>query len=134
MLYNLANPGNHWRILRKIVQGGQRFWKSYFGPPPNVLTDQDGRIRTSVFEQNVRAFLGDDNPVNARIRVGLETSGKHDRFAINNNGITIVAPDVRVQSDRVSVTDFQIVNGCQTSHVLYRSRDKVSDEVWLPLK
>src|SRR5208282_3728882 len=34
MLYNLANPGNHWRILRKIVQGGQRFWKSYFGPPP----------------------------------------------------------------------------------------------------
>jgi len=100
----------------------------------NVLTDQDGRIRTSVFEQNVRAFLGDDNPVNARIRVGLEASGKHDRFAINNNGITIVAPDVRVQSDRVSVTDFQIVNGCQTSHVLYRSRDKVSDEVWLPLK
>src|SRR5271165_6767207 len=34
MLYNLANPGNHWRILRKTVQGGQRFRKSYFGPPP----------------------------------------------------------------------------------------------------
>ncbi len=35
MLYNLANPGNHWLIIRKTVLGGQRFWKSYFGPPPN---------------------------------------------------------------------------------------------------
>src|SRR5271167_984636 len=38
MLYNLANPGNHCRILRKTVQGGQRFWKSYFGTAPNCLT------------------------------------------------------------------------------------------------
>lgn len=99
-----------------------------------VVSDPEGRLRTSVFEQNVRAFLGDDNPVNASIREALSNPKVHDRFAINNNGITIVSPDVRVQSDRVSVTDYQIVNGCQTSHVLYRSRAMVDDSVWIPLK
>lgn len=99
-----------------------------------VLAGDDGRIRSSVFEQNVRAFLGDDNPVNARIRSGLEDPDSHDRFAILNNGLTLVSPDVRVQADRVSVTDFQIVNGCQTSHVLVRSRSLLTDGIYVPIK
>jgi hypothetical protein len=100
----------------------------------NVLSDEGGRMRTSVFEQNVRAFLGDDNPVNLRIKEALGTNSVHDRFAINNNGVTIVSPDVKVQSDRVSVSDFQIVNGCQTSHVLHRNKELVGPSVWIPIK
>ncbi|MFO0682872.1 MAG: AIPR family protein [Sandaracinus sp.] len=99
-----------------------------------VLADEEGRIRSSVFEQNVRAFLGEENEVNARIREALENRGLHDRFAINNNGVTIVASEVKVQSDKVSVEDFQIVNGCQTSHVLFRNREKLSPDVWVPIK
>lgn len=33
-----------------------------------VLSDKEGRIRASVFEQNVRHFLGDDNEVNNKMR------------------------------------------------------------------
>jgi hypothetical protein len=99
-----------------------------------VLANPDGRLRNAVFDQNVRAFLGDDNPVNARMRAALALPEHHGRFAINNNGVTIVAPDVKVQSDRISVVDFQIVNGCQTSHVLYRNRSQLTDDVWVPVK
>lgn len=99
-----------------------------------VLTEDDGRIRSAVFEQNVRAYLGDENPVNSKIKDALLEKVNHDRFAILNNGITIVSSDVKVQSDRISVTDFQIVNGCQTSHVLFRNRTAVSERVFLPLK
>ena len=99
-----------------------------------VLTGNDGRIRSYVFEQNVRAFLGDDNPVNSRINAGLADTKSQDRFAILNNGITIVSPDVRVQADRVSVSDFQIVNGCQTSHVLFRNRSLLSEDVYVSVK
>lgn len=99
-----------------------------------VLTGDDGRIRSHVFEQNVRAFLGDDNPVNARISAGLSDPKSSDRFAILNNGVTLVSPDVRVQADRVSVTDFQIVNGCQTSHVLFRSRSLLTENVYVSVK
>lgn len=100
----------------------------------NVLAEKDGRIRTTVFEQNVRAFLGDENEVNRKIKDSLADADRRDRFAINNNGLTLVATDVSVQSDRVTVVDYQLVNGCQTSHVLFRNRDKLSDAVWVPLK
>lgn len=100
----------------------------------NALSEADGRMRASVFEQNVRAFLGDDNPVNQKIQATLRSSEAQGRFALLNNGITIVAPDVRVQSSRISVTGYQIVNGCQTSHVLLRNRDLVTDKVLLPVK
>lgn len=100
----------------------------------DVLTETDGRIRTSIFEQNVRAYLGDENPVNSKIRDCLHNPNRHDRFALLNNGITIVSPDVRIQNDRVSVRDFQIVNGCQTSHVLFRNQTSITNEVWVPIK
>jgi hypothetical protein len=99
-----------------------------------VLTDENKRIRLSVFEQNVRAFLVDTNPVNSRIRQAIRDAGSHDRFAILNNGLTIVAPDVRVQSDRVSLINYQIVNGCQTSHVLFRNREALSAKMLIPVK
>jgi hypothetical protein len=100
----------------------------------SVLTDSDGRIRSSVFDHNVRAFLGDENPVNSKIKAVLETKTQHDRFAILNNGLTIVAPDVKVQGTKVSVADFQIVNGCQTSHVLFRNKSLLSKEVQIVIR
>jgi hypothetical protein len=99
-----------------------------------VLTDENKRVRASVFEQNVRAFLGDTNPVNQHIREAVRDADLHDRFATLNNGLTIVAPDVRVQSDRVSIVNYQIVNGCQTSHVLFRNRDALSEKILIPVK
>jgi hypothetical protein len=99
-----------------------------------VLTEPEGRIRASVFDQNVRAYLGDENPINKSMYESLKDAASHDRFAILNNGITIVSPDVRVQSDRIRVSDYQIVNGCQTSHVLFRSKQVLSEKVILPLR
>jgi len=99
-----------------------------------VLQGDDGRIRSHVFEQNVRAFLGDDNPVNSNISKGLVDASSRDRFAILNNGITLVSPDVKVQANRVSVSDFQIVNGCQTSHMLFRNKALLTDDVYVSVK
>lgn len=100
----------------------------------NVLRDADGKLRSSVFEQNVRSFLGEENPVNAGMLSALKDLELHDRFAINNNGITVVASSVKVANDRISVTDYQIVNGCQSSHVLHRSYESLTHEVWIPVK
>lgn len=99
-----------------------------------MLSDGDDRIRSSIFEQNIRAFLGDENPVNKKIKKSLEDSLDHDKFAILNNGVTIVTPEAKVQRGKIFVRDFQIVNGCQTSHVLFRSRQSVSDNIWIPVK
>ena len=99
-----------------------------------VLDSGDGKIRASVFQENVRSFLGGENVVNARIAQTLSDKDTRARFAVLNNGVTIVAREVRIQSDQVHIRNFQIVNGCQTSHVLFQLRASVDDSVMIPMK
>jgi hypothetical protein len=93
----------------------------------NLLLTDDGNLRTHVFEENVRSFLGLDNPVNQSISSTLKSPESSSRFPVLNNGITIVSPDVRLQGNTLHLTNYQIVNGCQTSNVLFQDRDILED-------
>lgn len=92
----------------------------------NLLLTEDGNLRTQVFEENVRSFLGQDNAVNQSIAATL-ASDVASRFPVLNNGITIVSPDVKLQGTTLHLTNYQIVNGCQTSNVLFENRDLLGD-------
>lgn len=92
----------------------------------NLLLTQDGNLRTQVFEENVRSFLGNDNPVNQSIAATL-ASDAASRFPVLNNGITIVSPDIKLQGTILHLTNYQIVNGCQTSNVLFENRAVLGD-------
>lgn len=95
----------------------------------NLLLTADGNLRTQVFEENVRSFLGLDNPVNHSISQTLQSGEAASRFAVLNNGITVVSPDVRIQGSTLHLSNYQIVNGCQTSNVLFECRDILGDTV-----
>lgn len=98
-----------------------------------LITDEDGNLYKSLFYDNVRDFQG-MNPVNKEIASTLIEVENQDRFAILNNGITIVAKRVNQVGPKFKLVDYQIVNGCQTSHVLYIHKNKVNDETYLPIK
>lgn len=100
----------------------------------NLLINEDGSLRNQLFEENVRHFLGSDNSVNEQIGNTLLDDNEKDRFPFLNNGITIVSPDVQLQGTKLHLRDFQIINGCQTSHVLYENRNNISDNVMVSLK
>lgn len=98
-----------------------------------LITDDEGNILLSVFYDNVRAFQG-DNPVNNQIKKTIEDS-KFDQFVVLNNGVTVVAKAIISVGHRHTLRDYQIVNGCQTSHVLYEMRDKEGiDKLFVPLR
>lgn len=99
-----------------------------------VLKTADGTVRKKLFEENVRDFLGVDAEVNSEISATLSDEGKRDRFGIMNNGVTIVASDVRVAGQDIYVRDFQIVNGCQTSNMLIAEDEKIARGVSLMVK
>jgi hypothetical protein len=99
-----------------------------------LLVDENGVFRTSIYEENVRHYLGSENPVNTLIADTLHNEKSKKRFCILNNGLTIISPDVRIQSDTISLKDYQIVNGCQTCHVLFENGDELSDDVLLTVK
>lgn len=92
----------------------------------NLLLTSDGNLRGQVFEENVRSFLGEDNAVNASIASTLASDGA-TRFPVLNNGITLVCPDVKLQGTTMHLSNYQIVNGCQTSNVLFQHREALGD-------
>lgn len=97
-----------------------------------LMTNDAGALIPSVFYDNVRDFQG-DNPVNSAISDTLKSSMK-DAFSILNNGVTIVAESMTPVRDSVTITNFQIVNGCQTAHVLYHNRTELDATVNIALK
>lgn len=102
-----------------------------------LVTDSDGNLQERVFYDNVRGFQGMDNLVNRSILDTLESQDR-DLVPVLNNGVTVVARSYAPKpGDNVSLSDFQIVNGCQTSHCLYLARDDLgdkADDVFVPLR
>lgn len=97
-----------------------------------LITDEGGNIRRSVFYANVRDFQG-HNDVNREIGDTLKSDRKID-FALRNNGVTVVAKELVRVAENFTLKDFQIVNGCQTSHVLFSNKDFIDTTVNIPVK
>ena len=100
-----------------------------------LLEREDGQgLREAIFAQNVRGYQGDGG-VNARIR---DTLAGKDRaqFLLRNNGVTVVADAMEADGDMVRLSNFQIVNGLQTSTVVFRMRDELRRvrDVHVPVK
>jgi len=89
-----------------------------------LITDSDGRLQRNLFYDNVRDYQG-QNSVNKEIDATLKSGSGQGALAIYNNGITIIAKKVERISDKVKLTDYQIVNGCQTSHVIFANKDVI---------
>lgn len=99
----------------------------------SLLSNTDGKLQKTLFNENVRDFLG-RNPVNDEIAKTLKSSVDQSRLAALNNGITIVARDIRIVGKKFTLSDFQIVNGCQTSHVIFENRNSLLTDTSIPVK
>ncbi len=98
----------------------------------NVLIE-DGEMR-NLFYDNVRDNQGNKNKVNKQILETLE-SETPDLFSVLNNGVTIIANFGFIRAHKATIKDYQIVNGCQTSYVLFANKDnKDLDEIQIPLR
>lgn len=112
------------RIVIPEVQGVRQAFLGYIPVSEfrRIVSDESGNeILGSVFEGNVRDWQ-DYTPVNTNIKETLNSDVK-DRFVLMNNGITIIAKIIKQVSDRFTIEDFQVVNGCQTSHVVFNEHD-----------
>jgi hypothetical protein len=96
-----------------------------------LMTDENGEM-LNVFYDNIRDYQG-NNKVNNEITETLKSDFK-DSFAILNNGITIVAENISTSRDKITISNYQIINGCQTSHVLFENKESLDDTVKVPIK
>lgn len=98
-----------------------------------LISDESGaEILGSIFYDNVRDWQ-EYNLVNDSMRETLNSPSR-GRFVFMNNGVTIIARSVKPVQSRFTISDYQIVNGCQTSNVLFDQRDVIDDSVYVPLR
>jgi hypothetical protein len=122
---------------RTVLPEMEHVTEAYLGVLPakeylKLVVDDADQLRRSLFYDNVRDFQ-DFNVVNEQIKATLESPSKN-AFSLLNNGITIVARQLTTTGNKFVMEDYQIVNGCQTSHVLYREREHITDDVYVPIK
>lgn len=92
----------------------------------NLLKDDRGEMFSNIFEDNVRDFQG-YNAVNEEIKQTILDKEEQEQFSVLNNGITIIAKSIETEGDAIKLFDYQIVNGCQTSRVIFDNSEKLSD-------
>jgi hypothetical protein len=112
--------------------------QAYLGVLPckelvKLLSNSDGRLHKSLFNENVRDYLS-RNPVNDEIAATIRSPDGQGRLAALNNGITIVARDIRIIGKSFTLSDYQIVNGCQTSHIVFEYQRLLQDDTSVPVK
>ncbi|KND20880.1 hypothetical protein AFK20_09475 [Enhydrobacter aerosaccus] len=99
----------------------------------SLIEDQNKNLSKDLFYDNIRDFQG-DNKVNKEIRDTIISSKNQLLLSLMNNGITIIAKKVEKIGSKMKLTDFQIVNGCQTSHILFANRENLLNDTQIVLK
>ncbi|STY62130.1 AIPR family protein [Mannheimia haemolytica] len=108
-----------------------------------LIRDENDLLIYSVFEDNVRDFQS-KSELNKSIKDSLnKDTNEGDKgdidnkkfFGILNNGITIIADKVTEDGKNITLKNYQIVNGCQTSNILFESRNvKGIEDVFVTIK
>ena len=99
----------------------------------NLVSTTDGDLNREIFYDNVRDFQG-HNSVNAEIGITLANDQLRNAFPLLNNGITIIARSINRTGDNIHISDFQIVNGCQTTHILFQNKEFIGADIFIPVK
>ena len=82
-----------------------------------ILRNEDGLIRTNMFDANVRAYQGDTDVNNEMV---MTLSECPSNFVLYNNGITIVCSKFEIHGKTLEIRNPQVVNGCQTCNSIFK--------------
>jgi len=95
--------------------------------PARELVKAFRQHQYALFRLNPRGPL--QNKINSKIFATLKDPNRRKLFFHLNNGVTAVCDSFNAASNQVSIRDFQIVNGCQTTVTLAKARAIVEDDV-----
>ncbi len=88
----------------------------------------EGIADQSLFAFNVRGPLG-KTQVNKDIVASINDQALHKLFPLFHNGITIIAKDIVVTPDTLTVDNYFVVNGCQSLNALFDKKSALTDNL-----
>ena len=82
-----------------------------------LLIDENNVFRSELFKDNIRDYQGETT---ANREIYATAKDNPSEFCLLNNGITIVCGKCFTNNRKITFTDPQIVNGCQTCSTIYK--------------
>lgn len=97
--------------------------------PALDLLKMGGIASQELFAPNVRMWLGRKTKVNKDIDKSIKNPRDHQLFPAFHNGITILCNKMSVSNDKIKISGYAVVNGCQSLNSLYENRKDVSADL-----
>lgn len=105
--------------------------RAVFAPlKASELIQLNGIANNELFAWNVRGSLG-RTKVNKDIAKSIENQEEHKEFLLFHNGLTLLCETLSYENDKVEISGYSVVNGCQSLTSLYENRSKVTDDLRL---
>jgi hypothetical protein len=92
------------------------------------LVRMEGIENQSLFDWNVRQSLGKTN-VNKEIANSIKDASEHQNFLLYHNGLTVLCGSLDKSDDKIAISQYTVVNGCQSLTSLYEQRNKLTSEL-----
>lgn len=123
---------NHTKIDYDLPDGTQT--RVYSIKAKELLKLQGIQDRT-LFYKNVRYGVGKTR-VNKDIKRTIEHTVVHKNFFLYHNGISIICNDLveDLEHNKITLSGYAIVNGCQSMLSFFENRDKLSNNLFVLVK
>jgi len=99
------------------------------------LIKLEGIQDRTLFYKNVRYGVGKTR-VNKSIKNTIGEVSEHNNFFLYHNGITIVCEqlDEDLEHNKISLTGYAVINGCQSMLTFFENKDKLSNNLFVLVK
>ena len=99
----------------------------------NELIKLEGIQDQTLFSRNVRLWQGNSR-VNKDLVKTIKDHKEHDNFFLYHNGISIICTNYTFEDKKITLENYQVINGCQSLKSLYQNRDVLDDKIQILTK
>lgn len=99
----------------------------------NELIKLEGIQDQTLFSCNVRLWQGNSR-VNKDLVKTIKDHKEHDNFFLYHNGISIICTNYTFEDKKITLENYQVINGCQSLKSLYQNRDVLDDKIQILTK
>jgi hypothetical protein len=92
------------------------------------LVKMQGISNGELFAWNVRQWLK-KTKVNKDIELSIKKQDEHKYFPAFHNGLTVLCKHLSLKKDKITVSGYAVVNGCQSLTGLYENRKRLSSDL-----
>ncbi len=93
------------------------------------LVRMEGITSGELFSYDVRQWLSRKTKVNKDIETSIKQHSEHKLFPAFHNGLTVLCNKLEVNDDRLTISGYAVVNGCQSLSGLYDNKADITPEL-----